>query len=149
VERVSGSRSRERIDGSVLDARNHIQIVLESWSEVVMEGLEHPAPRRSVPHLTHFLATHLEWLADQPAAADFVTEIEDLTAEARRIVDPAPTGRSLPLGQCVVSGCAGTISTPARNPERVGVSTLGCSAGHSWEPHEWFVLRQLMRGGGG
>jgi hypothetical protein len=142
--RVSGSRNRDHLNISVLDARHNIRAILESWSEFVVEQLGVAAPFRSVPHLTRFLTRHLQWLAAQPPAADFAGEMESLVAELRSMIDPDPGALHTLILQCVVDGCAGTISASPKNTGTSGSRSIECSAGHSWETHEWLRLRHLM-----
>jgi hypothetical protein len=40
--------------------------------------------------------------------------------------------------------CAGTISASPKSTGTSGSRSIECSAGHSWEMHEWLTLRQLM-----
>lgn len=142
--RVSGSRNRDHLNISVLDARYNILATLESWSEIVVEQLGVTAPARSVPQLARFLTQHLQWLAAQPPAADFAGEIEGLVAELRSTIDPDPHALQTLIRQCVVDNCGGTISASPKNTGTSGSRSIECSAGHSWEMHEWLTLRQLM-----
>ncbi|MFD3933121.1 hypothetical protein [Streptomyces sp. NPDC058614] len=142
--RVSGSRSRDQLNISVLDARYNLLATLESWSEIVVEELAVAAPARSVPQLARFLARHLHWLAAQPPAADFAGEMEGLVAELRGTIDPDPGALHQLVRRCVVDHCGGTISAPPPNSAEPGNHSIGCSAGHFWELREWLALRQLM-----
>ncbi|WBB61044.1 hypothetical protein O7599_00330 [Streptomyces sp. WMMC500] len=142
--KVSGSRTRDHLDISALDARYNILATLESWSEIVVEQLGITAPGRSVPQLARFLARHLQWLAAQPPAADFADETESLVAELRTIIDPDSSSSRTIIRQCVVDGCAGTISAWPNGAGNTARRSIECSAGHSWAMHEWLALRQLM-----
>ncbi|MEU5893166.1 hypothetical protein ABZ835_40995 [Streptomyces sp. NPDC047461] len=128
----------------MLDARYNLLATLESWSEIVVEQLGVTAPARSVPQLARFLTQHLPWLAAQPPAADFAGEVEGLVAELRSTIDPDPQALQTLIRQCVVDNCGGTISASPRNTGASGSRSIACSAGHSWEMHEWLTLRQLM-----
>ncbi|MDG9720173.1 hypothetical protein [Streptomyces sp. DH24] len=141
--KVSGSRSRDYLDISVLDARHNILALLESWSGMVVEKLATAAPARTVPALAQFLTLHLDWLLGQPPAADFADEIEGLVEELRRTIDPEPSTLHTLIRQCVVDNCPGTISAPP-GIGRAGSSRITCSSGHSWEMCEWLSLRKLM-----
>ncbi|MFD9393225.1 hypothetical protein ACFWBB_21665 [Streptomyces sp. NPDC060000] len=120
--------------------------MLESWSEIVLEKLGTAAPDRTAAHLARFLVRHLRWLTAQPPAAEFAEEIESITAELRRIVDPDPGRLQTLIRKCVMDGCTGTISAAPQH--RTAKNTVGggisCSAGHSWESHELLTLRRLM-----
>lgn len=142
--KVSGSRTRDHLNVSVLDARYNILATLESWAEVVSEELDVAVPARSVPHLTRFLTHHLKWLASQPPAVDFADEMESLAAELRGTIDPESNDLRTAIRKCVVDNCSGTISTSLTNSGRMPRGSIECSAGHSWEMHEWLNLRHLM-----
>ncbi|MDQ0757402.1 hypothetical protein [Streptomyces canus] len=143
--KVSASRTRDHLDISVLDTRHHIHTVLESWSGMVVDKLGTTPPPRTVPHLARFLRRHLDWLAAQPPAADFVDEIESLVAELHRTIDPESGGGVHTLVRnCVVDGCTGKISAAPGGSGRAGSSRITCSGGHSWDMREWLGLRKLM-----
>ncbi|MER5586728.1 hypothetical protein [Streptomyces asoensis] len=142
--RVSGSRRRDHLNISVIDARSRVLAVLESWSDVVAEKAGVAVPGRSVPELARFLAQHLQWFASVPPGADFADELESLVAEVRGTIDPGPGGAGALVRACVVDGCGGTISVSPGSGGAVGASSIGCSSGHSWEMPEWLELRQLM-----
>ncbi|MFI9768940.1 hypothetical protein ACIHJG_19000 [Streptomyces sp. NPDC052415] len=140
--RVSGSRSRDRLNMSALDARHTILAVLESWAQYVTDELGGAPPARSVPDLAHFLLRHLTWLTGQPPAADLADEIDALRRELLRTIDPEPGEPQVVTRECVVADCAGRITT---SPRPAGDRTsIRCSAGHTWEMHEWITLRPLL-----
>ncbi|MFD6437256.1 hypothetical protein [Streptomyces venezuelae] len=142
--KVSGSRKRDHLNISALDARNNSLAVLDSWSCFVAEKLGSTVPGRSVPALTGFLLRHLEWLTGRPPAAEFADEIEGLHVELLRAIDPEPGEHNAVLVACVVAGCPGKISTSPRQPARAEKSGLGCSAGHAWEMRELLAVGHLM-----
>lgn len=142
--KVSGSRKREHLDISVLDARHNILAILDSWSGMVVEKLGTTAPPRTVPHLARFLMLHLHWLTAQPPAVDFAEEVEGLVAELRRTIDPDPGALHTLIRKCVVEECTGTISLSPAGGAAAGLSSIRCSAGHIWEIREWLGLRELM-----
>ncbi|NUP36589.1 MAG: hypothetical protein HOY76_06080 [Streptomyces sp.] len=141
--KVSGSARRDYLNTAVLDTRLNIVETLGSWSEIVVEQLEVPAPAHSVPQLARFLSRHLEWLAAQPPAADFADEIEGLVAELRGAIDPERGGLDALVRKCAMDDCDGTMR-PSLNGGVTGGGSIECSAGHSWEMHEWLNLRRLM-----
>ncbi|MET9445075.1 hypothetical protein [Streptomyces sp. NPDC006610] len=141
--KVSGSRRRDHLNISVLDARHSILALLESWSGMVVDKLRTTAPPRAVPHLARFLTLHLDWLVTQPPAVDFAEEIEGLVAELRQTIDPDPSDLHTLIRKCVVDQCTGTISVSPRG-QGAGISSIRCSAGHTWEIREWLGLRELM-----
>jgi hypothetical protein len=142
--RVSGSRSRDHLNLSALDARRDILAILESWSGLVVEELGTSAPSRSVPQLTRMLLMNVAWLTAQPPAADFADEIEELKAELLRTIDPDPGELNALIRECVVDGCPGVISTSPQQAGAGAQSTIRCSSGHEWEMREWITLRPLM-----
>ncbi|MGX1915396.1 hypothetical protein ACWIID_42290 [Streptomyces phaeochromogenes] len=142
--KVSGSRKRDYLDISVLDARHNILTILESWSGMVVEKLGTLTPPRTVPHLARFLTLHLEWLTAQPPAVDFADEIESLVVELRQTIDPDPSDLHTLIRKCVVDNCSGTISASSRNNGGAGSGNITCSSGHSWEMCEWLGLRELL-----
>ena len=147
--RVSGSRSRDHLNLSALDARRDIVAILESWSGLVVEELGEAAPSRSVPQLTRLLLLNVAWLTAQPPAAEFADEIEELKVELLHTIDPGPHELQALIRECVIDGCAGVIST---SPHTVGSgagarNAIRCSAGHEWQMHEWITLRPLLERG--
>jgi hypothetical protein len=142
--RVSGSRSKDHLNMSALDARRDIVAILESWSEFVVDELGKAAPSRSVPQLARMLLLNVRWLTAQPPAADFADEIEDLRAELLRTIDPGPGERGGVNRRCVVPGCPGVIDTGGRAAGVGAGGSIGCSSGHAWDMHEWITLRPLV-----
>ncbi len=142
--KVSGSRSRDHLNLTALDARHNILAILESWSGFVAEKLGKAAPQRGVAQMARFLLTHLEWLTAQPAAADFADEMEALRAELLCTVDPGPGDFRALITDCFVDNCPGTISTSSQSVPAAGRGSIGCSSGHTWDMHEWITLRPLM-----
>lgn len=142
--RVSGSRSRDHLNMSVIDTRHNILSILDSWSGFVVEKLGKDAPTRSVPHLSRFLLVNHEWLGTQPPAADFADEIDALRLEMLRTIDPAPGELHVSSRECVVDDCTGTINTASQRIGSAAKGSIQCSSGHSWEMHEWITLRPLM-----
>jgi hypothetical protein len=143
--KVSGSRRRDYLNVAVIDARHNILTILESWAGMVVEKLETAAPPRTVPHLTQFLALHLNWLVTQLPAVDFANEIENLVTDLRKMIDPEPGDLHSLSRHCVVDDCTGTISVPHMNGRNAVGNSIKCTAGHSWEMREWLSLRELMK----
>lgn len=142
--RVSGSRSRDRLNMTALDSRHTIVTILEAWARFVADGLDEVAPNGSVPRLTHFLLRHLDWLVRQPPAAEFADEIDNLRREILRTIDPEPGEFQTPTWDCVVSDCTGKITTPSQRAGSADARSIRCSSGHTWHMHEWITLRLLM-----
>ncbi|WP_406004771.1 hypothetical protein OG440_37640 [Streptomyces sp. NBC_00637] len=142
--KVSGSRARDHLNFSVLDARYRLLNALQSWSEYVAAHHRVAVPGRSVVQLARFLAGHLPWLVAQPCAAEFADEVEGLAAELRGTIDPGAGELRTAIRTCVVEHCAGTISTSLNGGERVRAGRLECSLGHGWDMGEWLALRHLL-----
>lgn len=142
--KVSGSRKRDHLNLSALDARNDVLAILQSWSDLVAEKLGAVAPARSVPQLARFLVRHLEWLTAQPPAAEFAAEIEGLHGELLRAIDHDPSDPGSALVECVMDDCAGTIDATPQKTGKAENSSISCSSGHTWEIREWLTLRHLM-----
>ncbi|MCX5372781.1 hypothetical protein OG613_43015 [Streptomyces sp. NBC_00015] len=142
--KVSGSRTRDHLNISVLDARHRLLTALGSWSQAVAGQHGIAVPGRSVAQLARFLAEHLAWLVAQPRAADFADEVGGLAAELRGMIDPGGGDLRTAIRTCVVDGCSGTISTSLSGGERARAGRLGCSMGHVWDVREWLSLRHLL-----
>ncbi|TRO56457.1 hypothetical protein [Streptomyces sp. IB201691-2A2] len=142
--KVSGSRTRDHLNLSVLDARYSSLTALESWSQTVAALRKVTAPARSVPRLARFLVQHLEWLLAQPYAAEFADEMESVAAELRSTIDPGSGELRTAIRTCVVDNCSGTISTSLGSGAGARTGPLECSMGHAWEIGEWLNLRHLM-----
>ncbi|MFF1381916.1 hypothetical protein [Streptomyces sp. NPDC058308] len=139
--KVSGSRRRDHLNISALDARNNILAILESWAGYVVEKAQVPAPGRSVPHLACFLVLHLEWLTAQPPAVEFADEVESLRVESLRAIDPEPEGQQAPVIGCVVDDCPGTINASPPAARSAAPGGVSCTSGHSWEMRELLTIR--------
>ncbi|MGW7139498.1 hypothetical protein [Streptomyces xanthophaeus] len=129
---------------SVLEARHNSLAILDSWAGIITEKLGRAPLGRSALQFARLLTENLEWIAAQHLAVDFADEIDAVTAELRRAVDPDPNGLHAIMRKCVVGSCTGTISAAPETAGHSGRSSLKCSAGHSWEMREWLTLRQLM-----
>lgn len=147
LQRVSGSRKSTGVllDEEALDIRSSILGLLASWSALVADERSVARPdRRDVTHLASFLIRHLNWLLAHPAAADFAGEIAQIATHAHRSAYTRPALR-MDLGQCVHPDCtAAMVEAP---PAREGRAwEIRCTAGHTWQPHQWLQLsRQLRR----
>ncbi|MEU6996575.1 hypothetical protein ABZ953_38720 [Streptomyces sp. NPDC046465] len=142
--KVSGSRKRDHLNISALDARNNILAILESWAGYVVEKSGASVPGRSVPHLACFLIRHLEWLTAQPPAVEFADEVESLQVESLRAIDPEPDDQHAPVIGCVVDDCPGTINASPPGAGSAVRGSVSCTSGHSWEMRELLTIRHLM-----
>ncbi|MFE7029469.1 hypothetical protein ACFU9Y_04100 [Streptomyces sp. NPDC057621] len=76
--------------------------LLESWAEVVTEGLRLPPVRRHVTPLTARLTGHVAWIVEQDWVADFAEEIRELvrTVERMTAMPSKPTREFLTGVRC-------------------------------------------------
>jgi hypothetical protein len=125
---------------AAVHARAEIRGVLASWSGLVVAELGPVgAPSRSVPEMTNFLIRNLNWLATHPAAADFATEVAELTAGAGRALDPGQKKRT-PLGTCTEVACDALLYADRE------VRRIVCERGHESRYDQWLLLgRNLER----
>jgi hypothetical protein len=149
MQRVSGSRQSPgiRLDEGAISARSSIVGFLASWAAMVADerSVTRPA-HRSPGVLADFLVAHLNWLLAHHTAADFAAEISELSHHARRSAYTQPSLR-IDLGQCVRSDCDAVMTTaPAAPREGLRSREVSCTAGHSWQPHQWLLLsRQIQQ----
>jgi len=150
LERISGSRGTGLpLSEAAADARDAIRRVLASWAALVVDGRRITfAPRRAVPDVARFLGTHLDWLAGHPAAADFADEVNDLTAMARRAIEPG-SAQGIEPRTCIEPGCGGTLANRVRVDGDVRRAEIHCDAGHAWRADEWLLLGHRIEGAAG
>ncbi|MEW2517871.1 hypothetical protein [Actinacidiphila alni] len=158
LQRVSGSRQSTgiRLDEAAITARSGIIGFLASWAALVADERAVRKPvRRQPEEMADFLVTHLDWLLAHATAADFAEEISEITHRARRSAYTQPALR-MDLGQCIHSGCNAAMSTTPSARDGRRTREVSCTAGHSWQPHQWLLLsrqiqqtRQFARGTAG
>ncbi len=148
---TGGSRPGLALNSSAVEARTHILAMLSSWSGLVAEERQLPAPSRQVPALADFLLANLCWLAAHPAAGSLSAEIAQTGKIARRAAHPDAVKR-IAVGPCVVPGCLGQLNAilrAGRPGDRTQVR-CGDNRDHAWSGHEWTRLRrQLPQAAGG
>jgi hypothetical protein len=144
TEKVTGSRSQAiPFDTVAAEARSEIMETLASWSAlVVSERRMVRVPRRTAAALASFLLRHLDWLTKHFAAADFVDEVSKAAHTARSIEAGRPTG--FEVGPCVHPGCDSTIHALIREDGSSMTTQVRCTAGHTWQTHEWLLLANQM-----
>lgn len=148
LQRVSGSRQSTgiRLDEAAITARSSIIGFLASWSAMVADerSVTRPAHRRP-DHLADFLISHLNWLLAHQTAGDFAEEIADITRRARRSAYTQPALR-IDLGQCIHSDCGADMTTAPSARDGRRTREVSCTAGHTWQPHQWLLLsRQIQQ----
>lgn len=139
-ERITGGRHYTiPYNSAVASARSEIMGVLASWAELVVSERQIDAiPRRTASALTSFLLRHLDWLTAHAAACDFAEEVSNAAQSARNSIQARPSG--FEVGPCVRPGCDNKIYVAAREVGNRVLHQLRCSAGHTWEAHEWLLL---------
>jgi hypothetical protein len=148
LQRVSGSRQSTgiRLDEAAVTARSGIIGSLASWAALVADERSVTKPVHRAPAvLADFLLTHLNWLLAHPTAADFAEEISRVAHHARRSAYTQPTLR-MDLGQCIHPDCNAAMTTAPSARDGRRTREVSCTAGHSWQPHQWLLLsRQIQQ----
>ena len=148
AERVSGGTTPNGLPFNIAaaEARSAIVGVLSSWSALIADGRRIAAPRRDVGSMASFFVGHADWLRSHEAAGEGSRELDHLTRQARRVVDPDDL-RRVEVGSCVELGCAGFLVALLRKDQPRGARTeVRCSheAAHRWAGHEWLQLGNRM-----
>jgi hypothetical protein len=148
AERVSGGSAPTGLpfNAAAAEARSAIVGVLSSWSALIADGRRISGPRRDVGSMSAFLVRHADWLRGHEAAGDGSRELDQLTRQARRVVEPEDMSR-VRVGACVELGCSGDLVALVRKDQRRNAHTeVRCSreAGHRWSGHEWLALGNRM-----
>lgn len=152
-----GERGAERVSGgsvptglpfniAAAEARSAIVGVLSSWSALIADGRRIAGPRRDVRAMADFLVWHADWLRGHEAAGEGSRELDQLTRQACRVVDPEELSR-VRIGTCVEPGCAGDLVALVRKGQRRAANTeVRCSqdSAHRWSGHEWLQLGNRM-----
>ncbi|MGF0171725.1 hypothetical protein ACQF36_14825 [Streptomyces sp. Marseille-Q5077] len=130
------------------DVRAHIITLLASWASLVADERAVEAPPRRVDLLAGFIRANLKWLSSHSAALDAVEEFGALTRAARRVCETQPV-RTVPVGNCVRSGCPGKLRAVVQTASGIGrrPSEIRCSAdeAHWWAYEEWTALEIGMQ----
>lgn len=148
-ERVSGHRPRGIVlRDSVVSVRSEILGVLGAWCGLVVAERGVLAPDSlDIRKLVGFLAIHLHWLCQHPAAPDFVDELCDLTDAANEAMKPE-AGFRVAVGICLRPDCDRTVYAEAHR-EGDEPYEVSCEAGHVWAPEHWLLLRGRQNGANG
>lgn len=150
---VSGSsEARLPVADHVAQLRTDIRHVLLSWARTHAEVANATPPdREDVPYLGAYLARYVDgWSSAQPFAADYVTELADLRARARSIVD-LPQPRRSQVGPCPERDpdgqrCTGTLTATPREDHDPRPSYIACdTCGETYTPPQWTRLGERMK----
>lgn len=127
------------------DDRTEIRHVLCGWASLIMEKRGFAADS-SIDGLARLVSENATWLAAQPdgVAVSCSTELRDLACKPI-----APSGtRFLPLGDCPVDDCDGTVRAILRRPDTLLPRTeVSCTTDseHVWGAHRWPSLLGYFR----
>jgi hypothetical protein len=148
-ERVSGHRPRGLVlSDAIVSVRSQILGVLASWCGLVTSERGVLGPDvLDIRKLVGFLAIHLHWLCQHPAAPDFVDELTDLTDTANEAMRPE-TGFRVAVSTCLRPDCHETVYAEAHR-EGAEPYEVSCEAGHVWAPEHWLALRGRQNRGNG
>ena len=127
-------------------ARAHIRIELVSWVRIGLE--EGPwtwVPEDTLPAMSAWLVSRVDWYAARPWADEMARTIADTHGEARRAAYPDPAHR-VALGPCPEPDCAGTLVATVRRTDALLPSTIDCDhdAEHAWTADQWHALGRRM-----
>ena len=133
---------------AVVSVRSEILGVLAAWCGLVTteRGVLGP-DELAIRKLVGFLAIHLHWLCQHPAAPDFVDELTDLADAANEAMRPE-TGFRVAVGTCLRPDCDRTVFAEAHR-EGAEPYEVSCEAGHVWAPEHWLALRGRRNGRNG
>ncbi|WP_148310773.1 hypothetical protein [Nocardia brasiliensis] len=88
-----------------------------------------------------FLLQYGDWLAAHPAIIDAMDEFAEVHALAQQVIDPVPN--QIEVGDCDRPGCHQKVYAQLATAGP-GDSLVRCSAGHSWQPHQWLALQRRV-----
>jgi len=151
VERVHGGLPGGiSLNDDAVAIRTEIMTVLASWAGLIVHERRVCRPlRRDINALTDFLAAHLDWLAEHPAAGDAAAEITTLVRPAADAISSDTTVR-VELGPCDRTGCGGVVSVTVNGGGTPTPDLMSCDGGHTLQPQEWLMLKyKLERAGHG
>jgi hypothetical protein len=140
-ERVSGHRPRGIVlRDAVVSVRSEILGVLAAWCGLITteRGVLGP-DELAIRKLVGFLAIHVHWLCQHPAAPDFVDELTSLVDAATEAMKPE-TGFRVAVGTCLSPDCDRLVYAEAHR-EGADPYEVSCEAGHVWAPRHWLELR--------
>lgn len=137
------------IDGRVAQLRHDVPAVLRSWTGLHVQTFGVTAPASpSVGQLVTWLAIYRDHAAAQDWAGDYVRELGELRARARRLIDlPGPARAA--VGPCPerIEGqqCGGTLYSDIREERDPRPSEVRCDAcGTGWDSTQWMRLGQRV-----
>lgn len=169
---VRGDHGGITLADAAVEARQMIRAVLSSWSRMISEergirlpgawrltrladGVHGPLNRawhvNDIPAgMAAYIATHAQWLAAHPAAAEAADEMADLAQRSHAAAYPSGT-RIIHIGACpALDGdqlpCQGQIRALLRREASLLPSAVACDHDqtHTWTPDQWRALGRHM-----
>jgi hypothetical protein len=143
IERVrGGTPGGVSLNDAIVAARADMLAVASSWAGLVADERQlRVRPQRTIGELSHFLLTHLSWIAQHSAVNDAVREFFRVVRAAEEAMEPV-SATAVELGSCQEPGCDARIyatlnatSIPAR---------VSCERGHRWRPNQWLFLGRRL-----
>ncbi|WRZ95467.1 hypothetical protein OHB54_44475 [Streptomyces sp. NBC_01007] len=133
-----GSASGLPFNTAAAEARSGIVGTLRSWGALVVQERGVDAPPDAPAQITDFLLRYSAWLLQHEAAGELSAEVARCVRRACRVIDPTPR-RRVPVGDCVVPDCGGTLTATARPGGADPAVEVGCDTApaHRWSGQEW------------
>jgi hypothetical protein len=127
------------VNQAAVDARTEIRHTLAAYTRMVAEERGIHLPPDTVTAVGAYLATHHQWLAAHPTAADCSAELSELRRKAWKVA--YPTGaRVFAVGSC--PQCNQPIRVVLRDSDSLLPSVLVCDGDHQWPADQWRQLRK-------
>ncbi|WP_433576162.1 hypothetical protein [Nocardia brasiliensis] len=137
-----GLRQGIVLKDALVEARTEVLALAASWAAMVVDEARPPRrPRRDITTLVDFLLQYGDWLAVHPAIVDAMDEFAEVHALAQQVIDPVPN--QIEVGHCDRPGCHQKVYAQLATAGP-GDSLVRCSAGHSWQPHQWLALQRRV-----
>ncbi len=167
VERTSKSEAVGiSLSPHVVKLRAAIVNELAGWARIVCEDRGITYTRSdNVQDIADFLATHSDWISQQPFIADLWTQLiydpdgkitgegkdrvdtRALRTQARSLLQPSGT-RRMDIGheRCLSVNCGGILIAVVRDTDELLPSKVWCeSCGQEWPAGSWLTLGRKIR----
>ncbi|PRW64202.1 helix-turn-helix domain-containing protein [Actinopolyspora mortivallis] len=135
---------------TAFELRSDISDILCSWASLIVDTRRVSRPERTVPSVSGFLLTHLDWLAEHEVGAELSAETAGLVERARRILSSEKV-HAFAVGSCPERACTGTLRASV-HPDTPGrLSEVRCTVErtHRWAESEWLRLGERVSGESG
>jgi len=106
-------------------------------------------PADTVPAMSAWLLSHVDWLAAHEAAEEWAAEWESLRSQARRAAHPSGV-RRFDVCRCVEADCPGTLTVVLRPVDDLLPSAISCDVDpdHVWSSGQWVALGRRIHATG-